>query len=95
MRVLVGLLGVLLCLPFVAIGVFQRNFPPDQRRAAGLMGLASGACCIAAVGSMLVPSWERAGVIVLAIVATVYAVLWVGNRFSRHSAERDKKRARE
>ena len=89
MRILVGVLGLLLSLPFVAMGVFQRNFPPRQQRAVGLVGLASGACFVIAAGSVLVPTWDRAGVAVLAFLGTVYLVLWVAHRFNRRSVRRE------
>jgi hypothetical protein len=93
-RILVGVLGVLLSLPFVAVGVFQRNFPPSQQRAVGLAGLVSGVCFVIAAGSVFVSSWGRAGVVVLAFLGTVYVVLWTGHWFSRRAAAQDEKRGR-
>ena len=89
MRIVVGVLGVLLSLPFVLIGLFQRNFPQSQQRVVELMRIASGTCCLGAAGSVFVPSWGRAGAVVLALVGAVYAVMLVGHWFTRRSVKRD------
>ena len=48
MRILAGVLGFLLGLPFVLVAIFQQNFPRSQQLAVGLIGLMSEACCVIA-----------------------------------------------
>lgn len=57
MRILVGVRGAVLSLPWViAFGVFARAYPPPQRRAVEALGLVFGVCFVAAVGSRVTPA---------------------------------------
>ena len=81
MRVLVGIVGVLLSLPwFVAFWVFRRNFPRQQQQGVSALGLAFGACLCISGGSVFIPSWHRAAVVVVTILGTCYAAVWIGHR---------------
>jgi hypothetical protein len=83
-RILVGLLGIVLSLPwFVAFGVFRQNFPPPQQRLAGLLGVAFGIGAIVSAGSLFKPSWYRAAVAVLIVYATSFVILWVASLIKR------------
>lgn len=87
MRIVVGIPGVLLSLPwFVVFGVFQQNFPPrDRRRVAGLV---FGLCVAIAAGSVFIPSWYHAAVGVLLLLWTCSAALVVARQLGQRARDR-------
>jgi peptidoglycan/LPS O-acetylase OafA/YrhL len=86
-RIVVGIPGVLLSLPwFVVFGVFQQNFPPrDRRRVAGLV---FGLCVAIAAGSVFIPSWYHAAVGVLLLLWTCSAALVVARQLGQRARDR-------
>ena len=88
MRVLVGVIGILVSLPWlIAFGVFRQNFPPRQQLAAGLIGLASGVCLIIAAGSLVSSAWHPAAVGVVAVQGLCVAALWVAGKLHQRKRQ--------
>lgn len=89
MRIVVGILGVLLSLPwFVVFGVFQQNFPPRDRRRVAVLGLVFGLCVAIAAGSVFIPSWYHAAVGVLLLLWTCSAALVVARQLGQRARDR-------
>ena len=89
MRILVGVLGVLLSLPWViAFGVFRTAFPPAQQRRVGCLGLVFGACLVVAAGSLVAPALHGAAVAVLAGLAAFYGAGYISGVRQRRRVRR-------
>jgi len=87
MRILVGVLGILLSLPWViAFVVFREAYPPRQQLGVGALGLVFGACFVVAAGSIFLPAWRRAAVVVLAGLAAFYTLGYVVSARGRRRA---------
>src|SRR5829696_5628273 len=92
MRILVGVLGILLSLPWViAFVVFREAYPPRQQLGVGALGLVFGACFVVAAGSLFLPAWHRAALAVLAGLAAFYTLGYVLSAVG--AAERAQRRA--
>ena len=89
MRILVGVLGILLSLPWViAFVVFHEAYPPRQQLGVGALGLVFGACLVVAAGSLFLPAWRRAAVVVLVGLAAFYTLGYVVSARGRRRTAR-------